>query len=103
MQAVVRHLRTRATIETLIIIGRYPTETSGSYFCSIRSSTMELKTMTGFFQRMRDARNRRQTAHELQSLDHSALKDMGIGRSEIFSVVYGSPSDRKRSYSAPRS
>lgn len=55
--------------------------------------------MTGFFQRMRDARNRRQAAHALQSLDHNALRDMGIGRSEIISVVYGSPSDRRRSYS----
>ncbi len=55
--------------------------------------------MTSFFRKMRDARNRRQTTEALQSLDYMALKDMGIARSEIFSVVYGAPSDRKRSYS----
>lgn len=54
--------------------------------------------MTRLFQKMRDARNRRQTARALQSLDYGTLKDMGIGRSEIFSVVYGSPSERIRTY-----
>jgi uncharacterized protein YjiS (DUF1127 family) len=42
------------------------------------------------------ARARRATVLMLRSLDGRTLKDIGIDRSEIESVVYGQPGDRCR-------
>jgi uncharacterized protein YjiS (DUF1127 family) len=43
-----------------------------------------------------NGRAQRATVLVLQSLDSGTLKDIGIDRSEIGSVVYGRPDDRRR-------
>ena len=43
-------------------------------------------------------RARRATVQLLHSLDDRTLRDIGVGRSEISSLVYGRGGDRTRSY-----
>ena len=43
-------------------------------------------------------RARRATVRLLQSLDDRALHDLGMDRSEIGSVVYGRPGERRKAY-----
>ena len=43
-------------------------------------------------------RARRVTVDLLHSLDDRTLRDIGVGRNEIASVVYGRPGDRTRCY-----
>lgn len=43
-------------------------------------------------------RARRATVVLLQSLDEPQLRDMGINRSEIESVVYAPPTERRHTY-----
>ena len=43
-------------------------------------------------------RARRATVELLHSLDDRTLRDIGVGRSEISSLVYGRHGDRTRSY-----
>ena len=43
-------------------------------------------------------RARRATIHLLHSLDDRTLHDIGVGRSEISSLVYGRRGDRTRCY-----
>jgi uncharacterized protein YjiS (DUF1127 family) len=43
-------------------------------------------------------RARRATVDLLHSLDDRTLRDIGVGRNEIASVVYGRPGDRTRCY-----
>ena len=45
-----------------------------------------------------ERRAQRATVALLQSLDEQALHDIGVNRSEIESVVYGPPIERRRSY-----
>lgn len=48
--------------------------------------------------RYREYRKRRRAAAELRSVDPRTLKDMGIDRSEVDSIVYGNAGDRRRAY-----
>jgi uncharacterized protein YjiS (DUF1127 family) len=48
----------------------------------------------GYWQR----RARRATVEVLYSLDDRTLRDIGVGRAEITSLVYGRPCDRTRCY-----
>lgn len=43
-------------------------------------------------------RERRRAMAELRSVDPRALKDMGIDRSEVASIIYCNDSDRRRDY-----
>ena len=43
-------------------------------------------------------RARRATVDLLHSLDDRTLRDIGVGRNEITSLVYGRPGDRTRCY-----
>jgi uncharacterized protein YjiS (DUF1127 family) len=43
-------------------------------------------------------RARRATVDLLHSLDDRTLRDIGVGRNEITSLVYGRPGDRTRRY-----
>ena len=52
----------------------------------------------GIFSRFREARRRRRDTEALQALDWRILKDMGIGRCEITSVIYANEADRRRNY-----
>jgi len=45
-----------------------------------------------------EKRARRVTVELLQSLDDRTLRDIGVGRNEITSFVYGRPRDRTRCY-----
>jgi uncharacterized protein YjiS (DUF1127 family) len=49
------------------------------------------------FRRYLEHRNQRRALAELKSLDPSILQDMAIDRSEITSIVYGDPKERRRS------
>src|SRR5215475_9446163 len=42
-------------------------------------------------------RRKRRALAELRSVDPRTLKDMGIDRSEVTSIVYGNPNGRRRS------
>jgi uncharacterized protein YjiS (DUF1127 family) len=46
----------------------------------------------------RDSRARRLATHTLAELDDHLLKDIGITRSEILSVVYSSGDERRRGH-----
>jgi uncharacterized protein YjiS (DUF1127 family) len=43
-------------------------------------------------------RNKRRALAELKSIDSRTLKDMAIDRSEVASIVYSDPRERRRSY-----
>ena len=43
-------------------------------------------------------RARRATLDLLHSLDDRTLRDIGVGRNEVTSLVYGRPGDRTRCY-----
>ena len=48
--------------------------------------------------RMVEAAARRRTLRELRNLDCATLRDIGMSRSEIISVVYGDPEGRRRTH-----
>ena len=59
---------------------------------SSRSTMQRLKDAWFSF---REARERRRTVREMQLLDNRTLKDIGINRSEILSVVHATQKDRR--------
>jgi uncharacterized protein YjiS (DUF1127 family) len=48
------------------------------------------------WQAYRTRRAQRATVRALRNLDDATLRDIGMGRSEIESVVYGRPGDRRQ-------
>lgn len=59
---------------------------------------MALQWIAGVHRSLRDMQARRRSLRAMRSLDIRTLKDIGIGRSEIMSVVYGVPDGRIRSH-----
>jgi len=55
----------------------------------------------GLWRAYLDRRAQRATVRILQSLDARTLKDIGISRTEIDSLVYGDRYDRLRRYQRP--
>jgi uncharacterized protein YjiS (DUF1127 family) len=66
---------------------------------SRRSVMRRISHVYGAF---REARERRLAAQEMNFLDDGTLKDIGIHRSEITSLIHGDPRDRIHSYSGNR-
>lgn len=60
----------------------------------------EQRSMTQRFadawRKWRETREQRRAVFDLQHLDSRTLKDIGINRSEIYSIVHGDPKDRVR-------
>lgn len=54
-------------------------------------------TIKRLFRRYLEHRKQRRALAELRSVDPGTLKDMGIDRSEVTSIVYGNPNGRRRS------
>ena len=54
--------------------------------------------IAGVWRRYWQGRAKRATVELLHSLDDRTLRDIGLSRGEIQSVVYGRPGDRTRSY-----
>jgi uncharacterized protein YjiS (DUF1127 family) len=65
-------------------------------------STCHQQTVAGFLKREWTAyltrRARRATVRILRNLDDATLRDIGLSRSEVESVVYGTPGDRRVNY-----
>lgn len=57
-----------------------------------------LARLKAAYRAYRDSRARRLATHTLAVLDDHLLKDIGITRSEILSVVYGPRDERRRGY-----
>lgn len=55
-------------------------------------------SMVAIWRAVRSSRARRLTVLKLSELNEHELKDIGISRSEIVSIAYGSPGERRRSY-----
>jgi uncharacterized protein YjiS (DUF1127 family) len=53
-------------------------------------------TIKPFLTRYLEHRKKRRALAELRSVDPRTLKDMGIDRSEVTSIVYGPPDGRRR-------
>jgi len=82
------------------------TPTKGSNIMSMTTSELTvrgagyalLNSMTAAWRAHRRNRVRRVAILDLEGLDDHMLKDMGIARSEIGSVVHGSRSERRLSH-----
>jgi uncharacterized protein YjiS (DUF1127 family) len=53
-------------------------------------------TVKGLLRRYLEHRQRRRALAQLKSVDPRTLRDMGIDRSELTSIVYGDPRGRRR-------
>ena len=60
--------------------------------------TLWIGTIKPLLRRYGEYRKRRRAAAELRSVDPRILKDMGIDRTEVGSIVYGSERGRRRTY-----
>jgi len=57
-----------------------------------------LLVAANFFEKRREAVARKQTMLALSSLGNHALRDLAINRTEILSVAYAHPNERKREF-----
>jgi len=55
-------------------------------------------TIKWLLHRYQEHRRKRRAIAELRSVDPGILKDIGIDRTEVTSIVYGSPKGRRRRY-----
>ena len=74
----------------------YPISTGdrGTTTLATRAGSRIAKAWRAYWHR----RAKRVTVELLQSLDDRTLRDIGVGRNEIGSLVYGRRGDRTRSY-----
>jgi uncharacterized protein YjiS (DUF1127 family) len=55
--------------------------------------------LAGYMQHRKEQAARKRTIHALNSLGQGGLKDLAISRTEVNSIVYGAPEERRRGYS----
>ena len=65
---------------------------------SSRSGSFKGATFTEYFKTLRARTHNKRNARSLRALDERTLRDMGINRSEILSVVYTNSSERRIQY-----
>ena len=68
----------------------------GDHVSSRAFQTVWTEIIKPFLTRYLEHRRKRRALAELRSVDPRTLKDMGIDRSEVTSIVYGSPEGRRR-------
>jgi uncharacterized protein YjiS (DUF1127 family) len=68
----------------------------GDHVSSRVFQTVWTKTVEPFLARYLEHRKKRRALAELRSVDPRILKDMGIDRSELTSIVYGNANGRRR-------
>ena len=56
------------------------------------------ETARRMYRAMRERSEHRRAVRELRAMNRHVLKDIGIDRSEIVSVIHGQPGERTRSY-----
>lgn len=61
-----------------------------------------LHALGRWWEGFRASRARSATAYLLRGLDDRTLSDIGLQRSEIDSIVYSDPSDRRQRFTLPR-
>ena len=61
-----------------------------------QTQTFWTATIKRLLDRYSEHRKKRRALAELRSVDPRTLKDMGIDRSEVTSIVYGNPKGRRR-------
>jgi len=61
-----------------------------------QTQTVLMATIKRLLRRYLENRNRRRSLAQLKSVDPRTLRDMGIDRSEVTSIVYGDPRERRR-------
>ena len=65
-------------------------------YSGAQTRTVWTATIKRLLHRYSEHRKRRRALAELRSVDPRTLKDMGIDRSEVTSLVYGNPEGRRR-------
>ena len=65
---------------------------------SSRSGSFRGATFTEHFRALRRRAQNKRDANSLRALDERTLRDMGIDRSEILSVVYADARERRTRY-----
>ncbi|MFZ1197299.1 MAG: DUF1127 domain-containing protein [Pseudolabrys sp.] len=67
-------------------------------FAGTQTSAVWTTGIKWLLRRYREHRLRRRAIAELRSVDARTLKDLGIDRTELTSIVYGNPNGRRRRY-----
>jgi uncharacterized protein YjiS (DUF1127 family) len=65
-------------------------------YSGAQTQTFWTATIKRLLDRYSEHRKKRRALAELRSVDPRTLKDMGIDRSEVTSIVYGNPKGRRR-------